>query len=219
MKGLMTRSSKNKIPLSFGRDIFINCPFDTQYRRLFNAIVYTVHDMDFIPRCALEAFNAGQIRLQKILDIIAECKYGIHDLSRTELDTASGLPRFNMPLELGLDLGCKSYGQPYQRRKVLLILDIEQHRYQKFISDIAGQDIASHGGRVKDVIDVVREWLRPELDPQVVTIPSGNEIWRRYRRFCRDLPNICATRHWNRARLGFHDYSAAAAAWIMANPL
>jgi hypothetical protein len=215
----MTRSSKNKIPLSFGSDIFINCPFDARYRRLFNAIVYTVHDMRFRSRCALEARNAGQIRLHKILDIIAECKYGIHDLSRTELDSASGLPRFNMPLELGLDLGCKRYGQPYQQEKVLLILDIEQHRYQKFISDIAGQDIACHSGRVRDVIDIVREWLRPELDPRVVIIPSGDEIWRRYQRFLRALPDICAARHWNRARLGFLDYSAAAAAWITANPL
>ena len=169
----MTRSSKNKTPLSFGSDIFINCPFDARYRRLFNAIVYTVLEMRFRPRCALEASNAGQIRLHKILDIIAECKYGIHDLSRTELDTASGLPRFNMPLELGLDLGCKRYGQPYQQDKVLLILDSEQHRYQKFISDIAGQDIASHSGRVRDLIEVVREWLRPELDPRVVIIPAA----------------------------------------------
>lgn len=215
----MTRSSENKTPLNFARHIFINCPFDTRYRRLFNAIVYTVHDLHFRPRCAFEASNTGQIRLHKILDIIAECKFGIHDLSRTELDTASGLPRFNMPLELGLDLGCKHYGQSYQREKVLLILDIEQHRYQQFISDIAGQDISSHSGRVRDVIDIVREWLRPELDPQVMIIPGGDEIWRRYRRFLKALPDICAFHHWNRARLGFSDYSAAAAAWITANPL
>ena len=42
------------------------------------------------------------LRLLKILCIIGECRLGIHDISRTELDAASGLPRFNMPLELGL---------------------------------------------------------------------------------------------------------------------
>jgi hypothetical protein len=84
-----------------------------------------------------------------------------------------------MPLELGLDLGCKRYGQRYQQAKVLLILDIEQHRYQRCISDIAGQDVAAHSNRVRDVIDLVREWLRPELDPQVVIIPSGYEIRQR----------------------------------------
>src|SRR5262245_15578624 len=119
----MTHSSKSNIPLSFASNIFINCRLDAEYRRLFNAIVSTILDMHFRTRCALEACNADQIRLHKILDIIAECKYGIHDLSRTELDTASGLPRFNMPLELGLDLGCKHYGQLYQQDKSLLILD------------------------------------------------------------------------------------------------
>jgi hypothetical protein len=182
-------------------------------------MVYTVHDLRLRPRCALEACNAGQIRLHKILDIIAECKYGIHDLSRTELDTISGLPRFNMPFELGLDLGCKRYGKRYHQDKILLILDIEQHRYQKFISDIAGQDIASHNGRVRSVIDVIRDWLRPEIDPITVIIPGGDEIWRRYQVFLRELPTICAARHWNRTRLSFPDYSAAAAAWISANPL
>jgi len=215
----MTKSSRPKIPPNFGNNVFINCPFDKKYLRLFNAIVYAAHDLRLTPRCALEARNAGQIRLHKILDIIGECKYGIHDLSRTELDSTSGLPRFNMPLELGLDLGCKQYGEAYQQDKVLLILDIEQYRYQKFISDIAGQDIASHNGRVRDVIDVVREWLRPELDPLSVIIPSGDEIWRRYQEFSRELATICTARHWNRTRLGFPDYSTAAAAWIATNPL
>ena len=177
----MTKSSKIRIPPSFGKDVFINCPFDSKYRRLFNAIVYTVQDMRFRPRCALEASNAGQIRLNRILDIIAECKYGIHDLSRTELDTSSGLPRFNMPLELGLDLGCKCYGQPYQQEKVLLILDNDQHRYREFISDIAGQDPAAHNGHVREVINIRARVARPELNPQVAIIPGGDEIGRRYR--------------------------------------
>lgn len=215
----MTKSSQNEIPPRFKKDVFINCPFDIRYRRLFNAIVFTVQDMRLRPRCALEASNAGQIRLHRILDMIAECKYGIHDLSRTELDTSSGLPRFNMPLELGLDLGCKHYGQPYQQEKSLLILDTEQHRYQQFISDIAGQDIAAHNGHVREVIDVVREWLRPELDPRVKIIPGGDEIGRRYRSFLKALPAMCAARYWNRARLSFLDYSAVAALWIKENPL
>lgn len=215
----MTKSSRTKIPPNFGINVFINCPFDPKYRRLFNAIVYAIQDMHLRPRCALEARNAGQIRLHKIMDIIAECRYGIHDLSRTELDTTSGLPRFNMPLELGLDLGCKRYGESYHQEKNLLILDNEQHRYQKFMSDIAGQDIASHNGRVRDLIDVVREWLRPELNPGTGIIPGGDEICRRYQQFLRALPDICATHHWNRARLGFLDYSAATATWISENPL
>jgi hypothetical protein len=88
----------SKAVAAFGRNVFINCPFDEPYAPLFNATVFAVHDVGFRPRCALEASNAGQFRLNKILEIIADCKYSIHDLSRTELDSDSGLPRFNMPL-------------------------------------------------------------------------------------------------------------------------
>ena len=49
--------------------------------------------------------------------MIADCRYGIHDISRTELDRDSGLPRFNMPLELGIFLGAKRFGAEEQKRK------------------------------------------------------------------------------------------------------
>jgi hypothetical protein len=99
-----------KAPADFQRNVFINCPFDDLYTPLFNALVFAVHDIGFRPRCALEASNAGQFRLDKIMEIIAECKYSVHDLSRTEADITSGLPRFNMPFELGIDLGCRRFG-------------------------------------------------------------------------------------------------------------
>lgn len=56
----------------------------------------------------LEINDAGDQRIDKINNIIKECKIGIHDISRTELDDHSNLPRFNMPLELGLFLGAKN---------------------------------------------------------------------------------------------------------------
>jgi hypothetical protein len=51
-----------------------------------------------------------------------------------------------MPLELGMFLGCKGYGGAAHATKVCLVLDVDQYRYQKFVSDIAGNDIRAHGG-------------------------------------------------------------------------
>src|SRR5258705_9179249 len=101
--------------------------------------------MGFRDRCALEASNAGNVRIDKIQNIIPECKYSIHDLSRTQLDKIHRLPRFNMPLELGFDLGCKRFGKEHEQEKVVLVMDIERFRYQRFISDISGQDVYAHG--------------------------------------------------------------------------
>ena len=84
-----------------------------------NAIVFAVHDCGFMARCALEEEDTSQVRIDKIYAIIADCRYGIHDISRTELDEVSGLPRFNMPLELGIFLGAKKFGVKEQKKKKL----------------------------------------------------------------------------------------------------
>ena len=42
---------------------------------------------------------------------------GIHDISRTESSGKPRLPRFNMPLELGMFLGAKQYGDGQQKDK------------------------------------------------------------------------------------------------------
>jgi hypothetical protein len=83
----------------YANSVFINCPFDAQYRPLFEAIVFGVLDCGFRPRCALEIDDASQVRIDKVFKLIAESKYGIHDISRTEITSAGALPRFNMPLE------------------------------------------------------------------------------------------------------------------------
>jgi hypothetical protein len=106
--------------------VFINCPFDTGFQPILNAIVFAVYDLGFVARCALEDDDAGEVRLAKIQRIIEECRYGINDLSTVTLDTVTGLPRFNMPLELDLFLGCKRFGAKNQSKKRTLILDSEQ---------------------------------------------------------------------------------------------
>lgn len=209
----------SKIPKDFETNVFINCPFDDLYDPLFNAIVFAVHDIGFRPRCSKEASNAGQFRLTKIMDIISECKYSIHDLSRTELDTESGLPRFNMPLELGLDLGCKRYGRPYQKEKVCLILDIEPYRYQKFISDISGQDIFGHNGNDAEVIEIIRNWLRLEIDPRIFIVPGGTRIYERYQAFLNHLPSYCTQYGYDPKNMQFVDFSLSVAKWLVANPI
>lgn len=113
------------------RDVFVNCPFDSQYRSFFYAIVFTVIRSGFVARCALETDNSADNRFDKICQIIKECRYGIHDISRTEADGNPPLPRFNMPLELGVFLGAKKYGGPAHRSKSCIIFDREPYRRQR----------------------------------------------------------------------------------------
>jgi len=196
----------------YGGQVFINCPFDGEYARLFEAIVFAIFDCGFRPRCSLETDDGGQIRIDKIFSIISACRLGIHDISRTELDTKNTLPRFNMPLELGVFLGAKRYGRSKQRQKACLILDRESYRYQKFISDIAGQDIRSHGDDPQEAITIVRNWLR-SVSPQR-PIPGGEAIGNRYRIFRKTMPKMCRRLKWSTSSLTFTDYTWLVAEWL-----
>lgn len=196
--------------------VFTNCPFDAEYRFLFEALVFAVHDCGYIARCALEIDDASQVRIEKIEKIIAACKFGIHDISRTELHSATGLPRFNMPLELGMFLGAKRFGRAEQKNKVCLILDTERYRYQKFISDISGQDISAHHGKPEQAIKLVRDWLS-NATSKSVRIPGGTAIAQRYVLFRQELPKMCVKLRLKEHELTFNDYVVQVEEWLKLN--
>jgi hypothetical protein len=147
-------------------------------------------DLGFVARCALEHDNAAVVRINKIIDLIRKCDHGIHDLSYVGLDPTTRLPRFNMPYELGLFMGCRVFGGGRHKKKNCLVLDKERYRYQKFISDLNGQDIREHRNDPEHLVTVVRNWL-VGIASDRSRIPSGRFIWRRYQRFRESLPDIC----------------------------
>ena len=71
---------------TYPTSVFINCPFDNSYLELFRAVIFAVHDCGFVARSALEIDDSGQVRIEKIIAIIRQCQYGVHDISRTDLD-------------------------------------------------------------------------------------------------------------------------------------
>lgn len=195
----------------YAKNVFINCPFDRAYAPLFEAIVFSIHDTGFRPKCARERLDSSQIRLHKIVDLIAASRYAIHDLSRTTFDDSNGLPRFNMPLELGIDLGCKAFSQDHGD-KSLLIFDAEQYRFQKYVSDLGGQDIQHHANDPKAAVTSVRNWLQAESD--MTNLPSGAVIFSRYEAFRAELPALCGTMRLDEHALTFADFSHTVARWL-----
>ncbi len=166
------------------RDVFINCPFDADYAPLFRAAIFGIVGCRCRVRCALEKDNGGEVRFEKIIRIIQSCRLGMHDLSRIEV-SSSGMPRFNMPLELGLFLGAMRLGAKNQRSKSCLILERERFSYQKFVSDLAGQDTKAHGNDERQLMLHIRNWLRTETgDPSILTgeslVIAFNGIFKPY---------------------------------------
>ena len=181
------------------------------------ALLFAVHDCGFRARSALEVEDSGEVRVQKIIRIISESPLGIHDISRVEPDRSSSLPRFNMPLELGLFLGAKAFGASDQQAKRCIILDKEPYRYQRYCSDIAGQDIRAHEGRPNKAIEVIRNWLSTTPMAHGTVIPSGSIIADRYRNYRAALPGGCERLQLNPRRLTFSDDVTLIVAWLQEN--
>ncbi len=197
---------------SYTSSVFINCPFDDLYGPILDVLVFTVFDCGFEPRCAMEIDDSAQIRIDKIFSIINECKFSIHDVSRTELDPNTGLPRFNMPLELGMFLGARRFGGKQHREKSCLIMDTEQFRYQTYISDISGQDIKAHQNDPRRAVGLVRGWLNDASGRR--TIPGGAVIWRRYQSYLAELPDLCADAGLAVDEMTFNDKANFASEWL-----
>jgi hypothetical protein len=199
----------------YDRSVFINCPFDKQYQPLFQAIIFAIEDSGFRARCSLEIEDSGEVRVNKIIRIIKDCGLGIHDISRTE-SNAEGLPRFNMPYELGLFVGCTVFGAGRRSRKKALILDTERYRYAKFISDIAGQDIQDHRNDLEQAVRKVRNWLASQSKEK--HIAGGQTIVSRFSQFRADLPAICEVLQLSEEDLdNFRDFHNCVTQWLIAN--
>ena len=171
---------------NFTKNVFINCPFDKGYVPLLRPLVFTILYFDYIPGIATESFDSGEIRINKILKLIKESKYSIHDLSRIQSSKAKEISRFNMPLELGLDIGCRKFMGNAWNKKKCLILESRRFRYQKAISDLSGSDIKTHGDNPENLVRQVRNWF---VEAVKVNVCSPSIIWESFNEFMSDFYN------------------------------
>jgi len=195
------------------KSVFVNCPFDRRYRKLFDALVFTITFCGFDVRSALEESNSADVRLLKILRLLKESKHSIHDISRVELDPGTRLPRFNMPLELGAAIGLR-HADAAQSDHSLLILDAKAYRYQTFVSDLSGVDIKEHDNKPKRLITAVRDFLNPFVDGHV---PSPSVIYQSCQLFEKTLPVLASEQQQTVAELTYVDRLRHLAAFLAIN--
>jgi hypothetical protein len=200
-----------KLHKDYDRNVFINCPFDDEYDEIFNAILFVVHKCGFILRCSKEYEDSSSIRINSIVQLIRESKYSIHDLSRVSLDITSQLPRFNMPLELGICMGAIEFGSKKQKENKYLIIESDKFRFKQFISDLSGQDIRDHKDSVDGAIKIIRNWLSSKTSE---IIPSATIILKEYHLFLEDLPLLCKENSWLPKELTFDEYSNLVTIWL-----
>ena len=201
---------------NYARSVFYNCPFDEAYQPTFEAALLTIYRCGFLLHCAKEFNDSGKIRIENIVKLIAASKYGIHDLCRVELDSHLQLPRFNMPLELGIFIGAIKFGDPDTHgQKEYLVLDSESFRFRAFISDISGQDIKNYDS-IETIVKRIRDWLSNKT---AMLLPAAKFIHADYMRFLKDLPKLCKVNKWTKSELTFWELTSLTQAWIKINSL
>jgi hypothetical protein len=196
--------------------VFINCPFDDGFKPIFRAMIFAIISSGYYPRCALDATDGAEIRVSKIAQMIGECDWGIHDLSRVEIGP-TGVPRFNMSMELGLHLGARLFGPGRHRRKRALILEAQPHRYDAALSDISGQDIEVHSNDPGEAIRRVRNWLSEHRVPSEPPLPGAVAMISDYRSFQAEVAALLAARRLDPLDdLTHSDFLFAVRYWIAA---
>lgn len=162
---------------AFETSVFINCPFDKEYEPLLQAVLFCVIYLGLTPRIARERSDSAENRLAKILELIDSSKFSIHDLSRAQASKRGEHYRLNMPFELGIDYGCRRYGDGTLTTKKILVLEEKPYRYQASLSDLSGCDIEVHGGDYQKAVRKVRNWLVNEAG---TAAPEAAKILGKY---------------------------------------
>lgn len=160
------------------RSVFLNIPYDDRFEDLYVAYIVGLTQLGLKINATLAVPNQG--RLDRIVKLIEESDVSIHDLSRIEL--SAGIPRFNMPLELGLALYRSIVTKGGHR---VFVFEKKAYRTLQSTSDINGIDPQIHKGRPKGVMVGLRNIFRQP--DRTTNVP---EMLASYRAVKRRLPEL-----------------------------
>jgi hypothetical protein len=206
--------------MPFHKNVFVNCPFDSDYLSLLRPLLFTVIDLGFAPKIALELPDSGRPRFDRIIALVQQSKFAIHDLSRLQASKEGELFRLNMPFELGIDIGCRLFKKGQWAGKRCLILEAEKYRYQAAVSDLSNSDIETHENRPDLISAKVRNWLNSQAQ---LRAPGPSELWTRFNDFMAatyyDLTTLRGFSPADAANLPIDELLAEMKAWVGNNPL
>jgi hypothetical protein len=115
--------------------------------------------------------------------LIEKADFSIHDLSRIE--SSNGIPRFNMPLELGLSLYRAHLTLRRKRRHLVYLFESTPHRVQQSTSDTNGMDPQIHGNTPEGVMRGLRN-----LFSQTGSGATVRQMMASYESVNRKLPRL-----------------------------
>jgi hypothetical protein len=154
-------------PLPDPNSVFLNVPYDQEFSSLYVAYIVGLCQLDMVPHLASE-IPGGDRRLNKIIKLIQSCRYSIHDLSRIQVNVAPpAVPRFNMPLELGMTITWQNLNPS---RHTWFVWESEPYRLLRSASDLKGTDPNIHNGTAEGIFRELRNAFRRDRLPSVTNM-------------------------------------------------
>ncbi len=129
-------------------NVFLNIPYDDSVVDLFLAYIAGLTTLGLFPRAAME-IPGGERRLDRIIELIEECPYSIHELSPVaDRHTRPRPPRLNMAFELGLTV---ALDRAKPGKHTWFLFADRRLPFDQSLSDLEGTDPHFHGGRTSGI--------------------------------------------------------------------
>lgn len=181
--------------------IFINCPFDEGYLPLLRALLFVARFYGLEINIASSDLDSKSNRLARIIALMRESKYSVHDLSKMRSDKKGEYYRMNMPFELGLDYGIGG------DEKVFLIFENEPYKLKIALSDINGWDVRPHLDNPETLIMEFRRWIvvNRNLSTALKSF-SSSDIWYKYNDFYGSFSDYMTIHHLKDEEISIPEY-------------
>ena len=181
--------------------IFINCPFDNGYLPLLRALLFVARFYGLEIKIASSELDSKSNRLTRIIVLMKESKYSVHDLSKMRSNQEGEFYRMNMPFELGLDYGIGGDD------KVFLIFENEPYNLKIALSDINGWDVRPHLDNPETLVMEFRRWIvvNRDLPPKLKSF-SSSDIWYKYNDFYGSFSDYMTINHLKDEEISIPEY-------------
>ncbi len=181
--------------------IFINCPFDDGYLPLLRALLFVARFYGLEVKIASSELDSKSNRLARIIALMKESKYSVHDLSKMRSNQEGEYYRMNMPFELGLDYGIGG------DEKVFLIFENEPYKLKIALSDINGWDVRPHLDNPEILVMEFRRWIVVNRDlPSTLKSFSSSDIWYKYNDFYGSFSDYMTIHHMKDEEISISEY-------------
>ncbi len=116
--------------------VFVNLPFEPAYESIFVGIIVGLVTVGLLPRSVIELNENGTGRMERLFQLIKNCRCSVHDLSYPGKEF-----RYNMPFELGIAYSvCRN-----DPDAVILVFEKRKRDLLKILTDLRGVDPKTHG--------------------------------------------------------------------------